>query len=74
VAEHIGPAGPALIQHANDAFLNAMHIASIGSAVFAVLGAVVALVWLPGKRPASAPAPTAAESVAEEQGIELVEA
>jgi EmrB/QacA subfamily drug resistance transporter len=74
VAERIGPAGPALIQHANDAFINAMHIASIGSAVFAVLGAVVAAIWLPGKRPAAAPAPTTAESLAEEQGVELVEA
>jgi EmrB/QacA subfamily drug resistance transporter len=72
VAEHAGPAGPALIQHANDAFITAMHYAAVGSAVFAVLGALVALIWLPGKRPATAPAPTVAESMAEEQGVELV--
>ncbi|MFI5912728.1 MFS transporter [Dactylosporangium sp. NPDC051541] len=72
VAEHAGPAGAALIQHANDAFISAMHYAAIGSAVFALLGAVVALLGLPGKRPADAPAPTNAEGLAEEQGVELV--
>jgi hypothetical protein len=72
VAEHAGAAGPALIQHANDAFITAMHGAAIGSAVFAILGAVVALIWLPGKRPATAPAPSNAEGLAEEQGVELI--
>ena len=38
-----------------------------------MLGALVALVFLPGKR-AAAPASTAAEGLAEEQGVELVEA
>src|SRR4051794_33869082 len=57
VAERAGAAGPALIQQANDAFMTAVHYASIGSTVFAVLGALVALIWLPGKRTA-APAPT----------------
>ncbi|GAA0741627.1 MFS transporter [Dactylosporangium roseum] len=74
VAEHAGPAAPALIQHANDAFITAMHYASIGSALFAVLGAVVAVIWLPGKRPATAPAPTTAEGLAEERGVALVDA
>ena len=73
VAAQAGPAGPALIQHANDAFITAMHYSAIGSAVFAVLGAAVAFVWLPGKRPATAPAPSTAESLAEEQGVELVD-
>jgi len=72
VAPKIGPAGAVLIQHANDAFITAMHNAAVGSAIFAVLGAVVAFTWLPGKRPASAPAPSTAESLAEEQGVELV--
>ncbi|GAA0576679.1 MFS transporter [Paractinoplanes ferrugineus] len=74
VAEQAGSAAPALLSGANDAFLTAMHYAAIGSVVFALLGAVVALVWLPGKRPATAPAPTSAEGLAEEQGVELVEA
>ncbi|BCJ49432.1 MFS transporter [Actinoplanes sp. NBRC 14428] len=74
VAAQAGPAGPALIQSANDAYLTAMHYASIGTTVFALLGAVVAFIWLPGKRPEQAPAPTSAEGLAEEQGVELVEA
>jgi hypothetical protein len=74
VAEHAGPAAGALVQHANDAFLTAVHYASIGSVVVALLGALVALIWLPGKRPAAAPAPTSSEALAEEQGVELVEA
>jgi MFS transporter, DHA2 family, multidrug resistance protein len=74
VAEHAGAAAPALIEHANAAFINAMHYASIGSTVFALLGVVVAVVFMPGKRPAAAPAPDTAEGLAEEQGIELVEA
>ncbi|MFI7601688.1 MFS transporter [Actinoplanes sp. NPDC049681] len=74
VAAQAGPAAPGLIQSANDAFISAMHYASIGSTVFALLGALVAVIWLPGKRPAQAPAATAAEGLAEEQGVELVEA
>ncbi|MEV6847510.1 MFS transporter [Actinoplanes sp. NPDC051411] len=74
VAEHAGPGAGALVQHANDAFITAVHYASIGSVVVALLGALVALIWLPGKRPATAPAPTSSEALAEEQGVELVEA
>jgi EmrB/QacA subfamily drug resistance transporter len=74
VAERAGAAGPALIQNANDAFMSAVHYASVGSTIFAVLGALVAAIYLPGKRPATAPAPTSAEGLAEEQGVELVEA
>ena len=52
-----------------------MHYASIGCADRSRCSArVVALIWLPGKRPAAAPAPTTAEGLAEEQGVELVEA
>ncbi|WP_030442172.1 MFS transporter [Actinoplanes subtropicus] len=74
VAEKAGAAGPGLIHGANDSFLTAMHYASIGSVVVALLGALVAVLWLPGKRPAAAPAATSAEGLAEEQGVELVEA
>ncbi|XVU29942.1 MFS transporter [Actinoplanes sp. CA-054009] len=74
VAAQAGPAAPQLLSHANEAFVTAMHWASAGSMVFAVLGALVALIWIPGKRPAGAPAPTSAEGLAEEQGVELVEA
>jgi hypothetical protein len=73
VAAEAGPAGAALIGSANDAFITAMHYASIGSTIFALLGALVALIWLPG-RPPAAPAPSSAEGLAEEQGIALVDA
>jgi DHA2 family multidrug resistance protein-like MFS transporter len=67
-----GTAGQALIDDANAAFLHAMHYAAIGSSIFALLGAVVALLWVPGR--VSAPPASAVESLAEEQGVELVEA
>ncbi|MEV6597811.1 MFS transporter [Actinoplanes sp. NPDC051346] len=74
VAAQAGPAGPALIQQANDAFLTAVHYASIGTTAFTLLGALVAAIWLPGRRPADAPPAGTAEGLAEEQGLELVEA
>src|SRR5690349_4639386 len=74
VAEQAGAAGGALIQSANDAFISAMHYAAIGSTIFALLGALVAAIWLPGKRPATAPTPSTAEGLAEQQGVELVDA
>jgi EmrB/QacA subfamily drug resistance transporter len=74
VAAHAGPAGAALIGNANDAFMSAVHVASIGSTVVAVLGAMVALFFLPGKRPAAAPPASSAEGLVEERGVELVQA
>jgi MFS transporter, DHA2 family, multidrug resistance protein len=74
VAESAGAAGPGLIQSANDAFISAMHTASIASVVVALLGVAAAAIWLPGKRPPQAPKPTTEESLAEEQGVALVEA
>ncbi|MFD4409160.1 MFS transporter [Streptomyces sp. NPDC058246] len=49
VAEKLGPSGRALVRAANDAFIHAMHITAIGSAAVALVGAVVVLVFLPGK-------------------------
>jgi MFS transporter, DHA2 family, multidrug resistance protein len=72
VAAQAGPAGPGLIAQANDAFLTALHWSAAGGVVVALLGALVALLWLPGRRPADAPAPTSAEGLAEEQGVELI--
>ncbi|MFJ8991535.1 MFS transporter [Streptomyces sp. NPDC102279] len=54
VAEKLGPAGRVLVQPAYDAFIHAMHITAIGSAAVALAGAVVVLVFLPGKAPAAA--------------------
>jgi EmrB/QacA subfamily drug resistance transporter len=47
VAGHLGPAGGALIDSANEAFVTAMHWAAGGSAIIAMLSMVVALVWFP---------------------------
>ena len=71
MAEQAGPAGAQLIAQANDAFITAMHYAAVGTTIFSLLGALVALLWLPGKRTA-APAP--ARALAEEPDAELVEA
>lgn len=49
VAARLGPAGRALVQPANDAFIHAMHITAIGAAAVALAGAAVVLVFLPGK-------------------------
>ena len=49
VAEKLGPAGKALVQPANDAFIHAMHLTALGSAAVALLGAVVVLRFLPRK-------------------------
>jgi EmrB/QacA subfamily drug resistance transporter len=53
-AEKLGLAGRALVQPAHDAFIHAMHITAIGSAAIALAGAVVALIFLPGKDAAAA--------------------
>jgi hypothetical protein len=74
VADEAGPAGAALIGSANDAFITAMHYASIGSTVFALLGALVAAIWLPGRNPAGPPPASTAGALAEEQGVALVDA
>ncbi|MBO3744188.1 MFS transporter [Actinoplanes flavus] len=56
VAGQAGPAAPALLAGADSAFVTAMHYAAVGSTVFALLGVLVAVLWLPGRRPAAAPA------------------
>ncbi|NUP44315.1 MAG: MFS transporter, partial [Streptomyces sp.] len=52
VAAKLGPQGRALVTPANDAFLHAMHVTALCGTVVAILGAVVAFVFLPGKPPA----------------------
>jgi len=74
VAGQAGPAAGALIRSADEAFITAMHHASLGSTIFALLGALVAVIWLPGRPPVAAPVPTTAEGLAQEQGVELVDA
>ena len=59
-----GGAGDAVIGAANDSFVSAMHLASGVSALVAVLGAAVVLVWLPGRRAEARAAAVAEEATA----------
>ncbi|NUR01849.1 MAG: MFS transporter [Streptomyces sp.] len=52
VAAKLGPQGRGLVTPANDAFLHAMHVTALCGTVVAILGALVAFVFLPGKPPA----------------------
>jgi MFS transporter, DHA2 family, multidrug resistance protein len=62
VAAGLGPAGRALLAPANAAFVDAMHLAAIGSAVMALIGMVVVLVWLPRRSgPVTPPVAPAAD-------------
>ncbi|MCI3270170.1 MFS transporter [Streptomyces cylindrosporus] len=49
VAAKLGPQGRALVAPANDAFLHAMHVTALCGAGVAIVGAVVAFLFLPGK-------------------------
>ncbi|MER5882550.1 MFS transporter [Streptomyces sp. NPDC001941] len=49
VAEKLGPAGRALVDPANAAFLDAMHVTALASAGVALLGALVVALFLPGR-------------------------
>jgi EmrB/QacA subfamily drug resistance transporter len=61
-----GVGGAALVESANQAFVTAMHYAAAGSTVFALLGVLVAVIWMPGKLPASVtPAAPATELAGE---------
>jgi DHA2 family multidrug resistance protein-like MFS transporter len=61
VAEAIGPAGRALIEPANAAFIDAMHLAAGLSAVVGVLGTLVVVLWLPRRSGPHTPAPARTE-------------
>ncbi|WP_424636425.1 MFS transporter [Embleya sp. AB8] len=68
VAGRLGERGTALVDPAKDGFIDAMHAASIGSAVVGLIGAVVVFLWMP-RRAAGQTAPRAGrpEVPAEEQ-------
>lgn len=59
-----------LLPQAHDAFIHAMHLASLGSALVAFLGALAVLRWLPGKT--AAPEPRSAGDSAEAEGRSAV--
>lgn len=49
LAARLGPAGRALVDPADAAFIHAMHVTATGSAAVALLGALIAAVFLPGR-------------------------
>ncbi|MQA23879.1 MAG: DHA2 family efflux MFS transporter permease subunit [Micromonosporaceae bacterium] len=71
VADRLGPASASLLDSADDAFVTAMHWAAGGSVAVMLVGALVALKWLPGL-PAGTPAatPAAASRVGEPELVE----
>ncbi|WP_426403449.1 MFS transporter [Streptomyces sp. R-07] len=55
VAAKLGPAGKGLVAPAYTAFLDAMHVTAIASAVIGVAGAIVVALFLPGRAPQDGP-------------------
>jgi EmrB/QacA subfamily drug resistance transporter len=66
VAARLGPTGRDLIGAANDTFVTAMHYAAWGSAITAVLGALVVMTWLPRQAVTHRPAPAPVETLSEQ--------
>ncbi|MDN3353284.1 MFS transporter [Actinomadura sp. DC4] len=58
VADHLGPAGRLIMDPAHHSFVHAMHVTSAISSAVALLGALVVLRWMPGKRSGETPAPS----------------
>jgi EmrB/QacA subfamily drug resistance transporter len=72
VASHLGSAGATLNGFADSAFVHSMHVTTIISAAITLAGAVVVLVWMPGRQAAArAPQP---EAVPETAGALQLEA
>ncbi|MHA7957622.1 DHA2 family efflux MFS transporter permease subunit [Streptomyces sp. L500] len=68
-ARRLGPAGHELVGPARDAFVHAMHVTVLGASAVALLGALVAALFLPAGRPGrpggGAASPGAAERAEE---------
>jgi EmrB/QacA subfamily drug resistance transporter len=63
IAQQLGPAGHGLLTAADAAFVHAMHVTALMSAIIAVLGAVAIWAWMPGRPvPRTAETPAAAET------------
>ncbi|MEU7133994.1 MFS transporter [Streptomyces sp. NPDC046261] len=56
VAGRLGPAGGDLVGQAQEAFVHALHVTVLGAAAVALLGALVAVLFLPAKNAARPPA------------------
>ncbi len=60
VAGRLGSAGGQLIGFGDTSFVHAMHVTTLASAAITLLGALVVLVWMPGRLPSPQPVPAAA--------------
>ncbi|MFJ6723966.1 MULTISPECIES: DHA2 family efflux MFS transporter permease subunit [unclassified Streptomyces] len=67
VADRLGPRGEALVGSANDAFLHAMHVTALCGAGVALIGALVVVLFLPGRDEPAPTSPTEDELVRSEQ-------
>jgi len=65
VAEELGPQGAALLEPAKQAFLQGMHVTALCCAAVTLFGAVMVLIWLPGKGKGARAKASAAEAVPE---------
>jgi hypothetical protein len=66
-------AAGAIVHAANDSYVTAMHWASAGSAIVALIGVLVVLRWLPSRAPAVDPIVVAAAGIEPEALEETVE-
>jgi EmrB/QacA subfamily drug resistance transporter len=73
VASGLGSAGVRLDGFADSAFVHAMHVTTLVSAVITLAGALVVLIWMPG-RAARAPQPVAVGAEPQADVAVLVEA
>jgi len=48
--QHAARAAAALVEPAREAFVSAMHVTAVFTAIAALIAAVVVLRWLPGRR------------------------
>jgi EmrB/QacA subfamily drug resistance transporter len=63
VASHLGQAGRALAGSGDTAFVHAMHVTTLVSAGITLLGALVVVMWMPGRRVRTAGAQATASAV-----------
>ncbi|MBA9006734.1 MFS transporter [Thermomonospora cellulosilytica] len=70
LANGLGPAGDALVAPAREAFVHGMHVAVLGSAIVAFLGALLVMRWMPGRN-APQPEPSGPEPGAARVGQRL---
>ncbi|MFF0246594.1 MFS transporter [Streptosporangium sandarakinum] len=65
VAQSLGARGAALVEPAKAAFLDGMHVTALVSAAIALIGALVALKWLPSGDDGAAVAPASGSAIGE---------